>query len=644
VDHLPTAFLLDTPQIFLALSSFSRNLFKFSELPSIRFIKPNCVDWEIEMKAKLLTAAIMSLFVAGCGGGGGGESSTASTNPSGSSGANQTGTGTSGTSAATTPVSSSGAEYLNETAQVSQSQAQQSQVVVQKTSNPEVQALAQQLNTEVNVINQQVTQVSQNNNVTINNNVTNQQQINTINNLSGSELDRAYLTGLVDSWKDLLASTLAQARQATNLQVKQTATTNILVIDQRLVAAKELLFVLQPSRYLADAYQAGLLEIQLGQLALQKTTNAQVRQFAQRMIDNHTQMNSRVTAVAQQENVTLPSTLSAAQQAILTSVSDFSGADFDKAYMDHNVFLHAEVVSKTTVVTERVSDAEIKALAAESLPILQAHLQLAQSIETGLQASQLYQLGQTLITEMQIAQLALVQSTNTQIRTLAQQIITENQASYAQLVQLAQQRNVTIPLVIRPGRVPAVLNLLRARGANTDSQLLSLISVQTSQSLQVAQSAQADNDTSVSSFARARASGLQSRNTQLTQSSTGTDTTNTGTTGTGTTNTGTTNTGTTNTGTTNTGTTNTGTTNTGTTNTGTTNTGTTNTGTTSTGTTDTGTTDTGTTGTGTTGTGTTNTTGTGTTGTDTTGTGTTGTGTPTTTNQTATVTASTGAY
>jgi predicted outer membrane protein len=471
-------------------------------------------DWSNKMKVKILAAVIMGLFVAGCGGGGDDNDSTASAIPSGSSGANGTASNN-----GTSSISSGGTQYLNQTSQAVQSQMQQSQAVAQKTSNPEVKALAQQLTTDVNVINQQITQVSNTSNVTINSNVTAQQQtqINTLNTLSGTELDRTYVAGLVNDWKSLLAATLAQARQGTDVQVRQTASADVLTIEQRLAVAEELLVILQPTEYLVDAYEDGLLEIQLGQLALQKGTNAQVKQFAQRMIDDHTQINSRVTALAKQKNVTLPTALSAEQQEIVTLISSFSAADFDKAYMDRNVLTHAEDVSKTTVVSQRGSDADIKALAAQSLPILQEHLQLAQSIDTSLQGSPLYQLGQSLTTEMQFAQLAQASSTNTQIRTLAQQILTEDQATYTQLVQLAQQENVTIPLVIRPVQVQAVLQLLRTTGADVDRQVLGLISEEASQGLQVAQSAQAGNDTGVSNFAKARVSILQSRSARVAQ-------------------------------------------------------------------------------------------------------------------------------
>ena len=566
------------------------------------------------MKTKVLAAVLIVLAVAGCGGSDNNDSAAppSDTSGGGSASGNASGGGS---------LSGSGATYLGQTFQTGLSESQQSQVVAQKTTNPEVKVLAQQLTTEVNVFNQQITQVSQNNQVTINNTLTTEQQaqINNINSLSGAALDQAYVAGLVDAWKNLLAATLVQARQGTDIDVRQTASANLLAIEQRLAAAQQVLIVLQPPEYLTDAYQDGLLEIQLGQLALQKASDAQVKQFAQRMIDDHTQINANITALAQKKKITLPTDLSAEQTEIVNTISGFSGADFDKAYMDRNVLTHAEDVSKTTIESQRGSDADIMGLAAQTLPVLQAHLQSAQSIDAALQGSALYQLGQNVIAEIQIAQLAQVRATDNQVKTQAQRILTAGQQGYAQVVQLAQTRNAAVPLFIPSAQVSTVLQLAGKTAADFDQSVLNLLQQQVTRSLQLLQSLQTSGDAALSNLVTTLTPILQSAVQLFTTGSGSAGTGATGTTGTGTI--GTTGiTGTTGTGTIGTGTT--GTTGTGligTTGT----TGTTGIGTSGTGTTGTGSFGSGTTGT--TGTGLTGTTGTGTTGIGTSGTGTSGT-------------------
>ena len=58
--------------------------------------------------------------------------------------------------------------------------------------------------------------------------------------------------------------------------------------------------------FVRKAMQGGMAEVQLGQLTLQKSNNDQVKQFAQRMIDDHTKLNEQMKPVAQQLGVSVP--------------------------------------------------------------------------------------------------------------------------------------------------------------------------------------------------------------------------------------------------------------------------------------------------------------------------------------------------
>ncbi|MDQ9172377.1 DUF4142 domain-containing protein [Oxalobacteraceae bacterium R-40] len=447
-------------------------------------------------KFKAIAAIMFGLALAGCGGGGGDDDDTPSNNPSSTP---QSGA-----------VSSGGAEYLTQTYQTGQSQAQQSEAATQKSTNPAVRELAQQVNNEITIINQQITNISQSSNVTVNNTLTNEQkvEINNLNSLSGAEFDRAYLRNLVTSVKRLLALTLQQAREGGDVQIRQNAAANVLLIQQRLAAAQETLCLLEPPQYLIGAFEDSLLEIELARIALQKATNDAVKQFAQTMIDEHTQLNTQITALAAQKGVTLPTELGPDKQEIATTISAFSGADFDKAYMDRNVLQHAEDIAKTTVVAEQSTDVEIKAFAAQTLPLLQEHFEQALTISASLQPSAVYQLGQSLVAELQLAQIAQTRSTDDQGRNFGQTIIQQNQASFTQLVQVAQQQNAQIPLVIPPGQVQAALQLLQTSGLNLQ-QIQSLINTQLSQSLQIAQSLQTSTEAGVGNVARVRVQALQ---------------------------------------------------------------------------------------------------------------------------------------
>lgn len=448
------------------------------------------------MKMKAVAAILLGVTIAGCGGGGGDDNDTSST-------------GTASTPQSTAPANAE-SEYLTQSYQTGQGQAQQSQAAAQSATDPAVRELAQQINTEITIINQQITNISQSANVTINNTLTNEQQVqvNNLVSLSGAEFDRTYVRNLINTTKSMLAATVREARQGSDLQARQTAVSNLLLIEQRLAIAEETLYELEPGQYLAGTFEDSLFEIELAQVAVQKATDPEVRQFAQEMITEHTELNTRITTLAVQKNISLPTATGPDKQEIVAMISAFSGPDFDRAYMDRNVLQHAQGIVQTGGVAEESSDVQVRAFAAQTLPVLQAHFQDALAIAARIRPSALYQLSQGLIAELQLAQLAQTRSGNEEAKTLGQTIARQNQATFVQLVQLAQQESAQLPLMIPPGQVQAALQFLRRAGADTQ-QIRSVISAQLTQSLQIAQSLQANSQPGASAIARTRVQALQ---------------------------------------------------------------------------------------------------------------------------------------
>src|SRR5579875_627875 len=94
------------------------------------------------------------------------------------------------------------------------------------------------------------------------------------------------------------------------------------------------------------AAQGGMAEVQLGQLAAQKATNPDVKAFGQQMVDDHTKANDDLKSVAQGENITLPASLDAKDQAEYTKLQGLSGAAFDRAYVKDMVKDHEHDVKE----------------------------------------------------------------------------------------------------------------------------------------------------------------------------------------------------------------------------------------------------------------------------------------------------------
>lgn len=84
--------------------------------------------------------------------------------------------------------------------------------------------------------------------------------------------------------------------------------------------------------YVNEAAQAGMAEVEMAKLALEKSNNDNVRQYAQQMIQDHTPANKELMQLAQQKGITPPTDVGSKYQAIIAQLSQLSGADFDLAY------------------------------------------------------------------------------------------------------------------------------------------------------------------------------------------------------------------------------------------------------------------------------------------------------------------------
>ena len=134
------------------------------------------------------------------------------------------------------------------------------------------------------------------------------------------------------------------------------------------------------------AYTAGLIDVETGKLALEKSQNKDVRAFAQRMIGDHTAVNDQALALVKKLNVTPednPTSQSLTKQAETTreKLAGLTGAAFDKAYVDNEVAFHKTVNSAlTTTLIPDAQNSELKSLLQNGLKVFQAHLEHAEHL------------------------------------------------------------------------------------------------------------------------------------------------------------------------------------------------------------------------------------------------------------------------
>ena len=132
--------------------------------------------------------------------------------------------------------------------------------------------------------------------------------------------------------------------------------------------------------FMRTAAMSSMAEVEHGRLAAQNATHDEVKQFGQRMVDDHTKANGELKGLASTKNVTLPAELDAKHKAMQDKLSKMKGDAFDRAYMAHMVTAHQEAVSLFQREAKTGKDNEAKAWATKTLPTLQEHLKMARGI------------------------------------------------------------------------------------------------------------------------------------------------------------------------------------------------------------------------------------------------------------------------
>jgi putative membrane protein len=134
-------------------------------------------------------------------------------------------------------------------------------------------------------------------------------------------------------------------------------------------------------KFVEKAAEGGMAEVQLGQLAAQRAQSDEVKQFAQRMVTDHSTANDKLKKVASQKGITLPANLDSSTQREYEKLEKLSGNKFDREYMSHMVADHKNDVKEFESEAKSAKDADIKTFASTTLPTLQEHLKMAQSTE-----------------------------------------------------------------------------------------------------------------------------------------------------------------------------------------------------------------------------------------------------------------------
>lgn len=131
--------------------------------------------------------------------------------------------------------------------------------------------------------------------------------------------------------------------------------------------------------FLEEAYIGSMAEVRLGKLAQDKASSQEVKDFGQRMVDDHTREIENLSKIAKEEGVKLPSQLDSKHQKTYDRLAKLSGAEFDRAYMKEMTSDHKKDVSKYEHAAKSAKDEQLQQHAKQEVATLREHEKMAKS-------------------------------------------------------------------------------------------------------------------------------------------------------------------------------------------------------------------------------------------------------------------------
>ena len=139
----------------------------------------------------------------------------------------------------------------------------------------------------------------------------------------------------------------------------------------------------QDKAFLVGVHQDNLAEIQGGQTAERQAAKPAVKEAGKTFVEDHTALDDQVKRVAEKLGVDLPGQPSEEQQAELRRLAAKSGVEFDRAWIAAQVKDHREALLSLDKEVSSGSSEEVKNLARDAKPVIQGHLNLVESIQSG---------------------------------------------------------------------------------------------------------------------------------------------------------------------------------------------------------------------------------------------------------------------
>ena len=136
------------------------------------------------------------------------------------------------------------------------------------------------------------------------------------------------------------------------------------------------------SEFLVAAAETDMMEIEIGKLALTRSTDKNVKDFANMLIADHTKASEALKPFAEKRQISLPTAITEKGKEKYNDLNDEkTPKEFNEKFADLMVKGHEDAISKMEKASEKAADPEIKAWAANMVPTLKAHLEHAKTLQ-----------------------------------------------------------------------------------------------------------------------------------------------------------------------------------------------------------------------------------------------------------------------
>ena len=227
-----------------------------------------------------------------------------------------------------------------------------------------------------------------------------QEQVNRLDRLSGTEFDRAYMSAMTQNHQENVNTFQASGRTTQSAEVRQLVTRSLPYLQEHLALAREVSGrvagtppgvitgtdqgkrgdVRADAPLIRNVDADHFLEIQLGRLAEKRAQDASVKQFGRRMVDDHTSLMSQWSGMAANNGMKFKSGMGPLHREKLTRMERLTGCEFDREYMTMMVKNNEWYLDFFRKQGRAAKSEPVRDLVDRGIPVVEQHLRQAKEI------------------------------------------------------------------------------------------------------------------------------------------------------------------------------------------------------------------------------------------------------------------------